>query len=91
MASLRDGSTRLIDLESGQQLGNSFPTVDGFTVPLFTAKGDLLLNYVNMATDWPTSLTAWEHYACQVAGRDITPAEWADVLPDRLYQHVCPD
>jgi WD40 repeat protein/class 3 adenylate cyclase len=89
-ASLRDGSTRLIDLESGQQLGNSFPTVNGFTVPLFTATGDLLLGYVNTATDWPTGLAAWEHYACQVAGRDITPAEWASVLPDRPYQHVCP-
>jgi WD40 repeat protein len=90
VASLRDGSTRLIDLGSGQQLGNSFPIVDGFTVPLFTATSDLLLGFVNTATDWPTRLAAWEHYACQVAGRDITPAEWANVLPDRPYQHVCP-
>jgi hypothetical protein len=49
-----------------------------------------LIGYANTATDWPTSLAAWEHYACQVAGRDITPAEWANVLPDRPYEHVCP-
>jgi hypothetical protein len=90
VASLRDGTTRLIDLESGQQLGNSFPIESGFTIPLFTANGDLLIGDVNTATVWPTSLAAWEHYACQVAGRDITPAEWANVLPDRPYQHVCP-
>ena len=60
------------------------------TAPLFTANGDLLINYLGTPTDWPTNLGAWARYACQVAGRDITPAEWADVLPDRPYQHVCP-
>ena len=91
VAGLRDGSTRLVDLGSGQPLGNSFPMESGdFTLSLFTAKGDLLINYVGTATDWPTSLAAWEQYACQVAGRDITPVEWANVLPDRPYQHPCP-
>ena len=78
--------------QSRQQLGNSFAIEGGElkTVPLFTAKGDLLINYLGTATDWPTNLGAWERFACQVAGRDITPAEWADVLPNRPYQHVCP-
>ena len=91
VASLRDFTTRLIDLESGQQIGNSFPIEGGdFTTSLFTARSDLVVNYVGTATDWPTSLEAWERYACQVAGRDITPVEWTNVLSDRPYQHVCP-
>ncbi len=93
VASLRNGGTILIDLPSRQQLGDSFAIEGGGgvkTAPLFTARGDLLINYLGTATDWPTNLGVWERYACQVAGRDITPAEWADVLPDRPYQHVCP-
>jgi WD40 repeat protein len=91
VASLRDNSTRLIDLASGQQLGNSFPIEGGiFTAPAFSAQGDLLIVYDGTGTDWPTSLDTWEQYACQVAGRDITPEEWANVLPHRPYQHVCP-
>jgi hypothetical protein len=32
----------------------------------------------------------WKRFACQVAGRDLTQAEWRDLLPQRSYQHVCP-
>ena len=32
----------------------------------------------------------WVSFACMVAGRDLTKAEWRDLLPDRPYQHVCP-
>jgi hypothetical protein len=46
--------------------------------------------YNGVAADWPTDVSSWERYACQVAGRDITPTEWANVLPNRPYQHVCP-
>jgi WD40 repeat protein len=89
--SLWDGSTILVDVPSRQPLGNSFAIEGGvFTAPLFTATGDLLIDYVGTATDWPTDLGAWERYACQVAGRDITPTEWANVLADRPYEHVCP-
>jgi WD40 repeat protein/class 3 adenylate cyclase len=91
VGSTSDGSTILVDLESRQRLGNSFAIEGGaITAPLFTSRGDLLINYVGTATDWPVNLGVWESYACQVAGRDITPAEWANVLPHRPYEHVCP-
>ncbi len=90
-ASFRNGDTLLIDLRSHQQLGNSFPVEGGvLTVPMFSPDGDLLVNYVGIAVDWPTSLSAWERFACQVAGRDLTSSEWAGLLPDRPYEHVCP-
>jgi hypothetical protein len=91
VASTFDGSTILVDLASRQPLGNSFAIEGGaITAPLFSSKGDLLINYVGTATDWPINLGAWESYACQVAGRDITPQEWANVLPHRPYEHACP-
>jgi WD40 repeat protein len=89
--SLRNESTILVDLGSREQLGNSFAIEGGvLTAPLFTPAGDLLIAYDGTATDWPINLAAWESYACQVAGRDITPEEWANVLPHRPYEHVCP-
>ena len=89
---LRSGGTLIFDLQSRQQLGGSFP-VEGGAVPepLFEPNGDLVINYVGTATEWPTTLGAWERFACQVAGRDLTPTEWGNVLPDRPYEHICPD
>jgi WD40 repeat protein len=91
VASLFNGDTLLWDLQTGQRMGISFPAMTGaITEPLFSPNGDLLINYNGVAADWPTDLGSWERYACQVAGRDLTPAEWANVLPNRPYQHVCP-
>jgi hypothetical protein len=90
-ASLQSGDTILLDLASGQRLGNSFPVLPGtITVPLFAPNGDFVIDYSPSVADWPTDVGSWERYACQVAGRDMTPTEWANVLPNRPYRHVCP-
>ena len=90
-ASFFNGDTILWDLQSGQRMGDSFPAMAGaIPTPLFSPNGDLLINYNGTAADWPTDLASWERYACQVAGRDLTPNEWAAVLPNRPYQQVCP-
>jgi WD40 repeat protein/class 3 adenylate cyclase len=90
-ATLASGDTILLDPAAGQRIGTSFPLLPGtIPEPLFTPQGDLLIIYEGVAADWPTDLSSWERYACQVAGRDMTPTEWANVLPNRPYQHVCP-
>jgi WD40 repeat protein/class 3 adenylate cyclase len=90
-ASLQSGDTLLLDLATGQRMGTSFPVMYGsISTPLFTSKGDFVIDYGPLVADWPTDLGPWERYACQVAGRDLTPQEWANVLPNRQYQHVCP-
>jgi hypothetical protein len=38
---------------------------------------------------WDVSPALWSRRACDVAGRELTPAEWRDVLPDRPYRAVC--
>lgn len=86
-----DGSTTLWDLRSHQQLGSSFPERPStITVPVFEPNGRLLIDYDADAAQWPMDVNTWERFACQVAGRDLTRAEWRQILPARPYMHVCP-
>jgi WD40 repeat protein len=90
-AGLRDGTSVLLDRATRETLGQPFPVEPGaLPTLLFSSNGQLVINYTGTATIWPTHLAALQRYACQVAGRDITPAEWSNVLPGRPYQHLCP-
>jgi WD40 repeat protein len=86
-----DQSTTLWNIESRKQVGDSFPSRPlVITVPVFERNGQLLIEYLADAAQWPMNLGAWERYACQVAGRNLTQAEWRDILPNRSYMRVCP-
>jgi WD40 repeat protein len=89
-ASSFDQTTTLWDLKSRKRLGESFPVKQG-VIPAahFAPDGNLLIVYLADAARWPTSVEAWKKYACQVAGRDLSRAEWADLLPNRPYRRVC--
>ena len=85
-----DGSTTLWDLRSRTQIGGSFPErPNTITQPVFEPNGKLLIQYNSDAAEWPMDVGSWERFACQVAGRDLTPAEWHAILPARPYMHVC--
>ena len=91
VAGSSDQTTTLLDLRSRKPLGNAFPNEQSaITVPTFEPNGDLFINYLSNGEEWPIDVRTWERYACQVAGRDLTRAEWADLLPNRPYHHVCP-
>jgi WD40 repeat protein len=91
VASSTDQTATLWDLESRTRLGNSFPLVQG-VIPAaqFAPDGNLLIDYLANAAIWPMDLRTWEHFACQVAGREFTTVEWREHLPDRPNLHVCP-
>ena len=90
VVSSHDGSTTLWDLRSRTQIGGSFPERPNvITSPVFEPNGQLLMEYLADAAQWPTDVGSWERFACQVAGRDLTPAEWHSILPSRPYVHVC--
>ena len=40
---------------------------------------------------WETDLDRALDFAWQMAGRNLTEAEWAQFLPEQPYQFVCPD
>ena len=85
-----DGTVSLWDLGSRTRVGDPFPPMPGvFFSPLFEPNGRLLMVGVSNAVQWPIDVRTWERFACHVAGRQLTRAEWADVLPDRPYERVC--
>lgn len=86
-----DESTTLWNTQSRAQLGGSFPSRPGvITVPVFEPNGRLLIEYLADAAQWPLDVGAWERFACQVAGRNLTQTEWRAILPNRPYMRVCP-
>jgi WD40 repeat protein len=90
-ASSGDQTATVWDLASRERLGTTFPAVQG-VVPVahFAPDGDLVVWYLVDGVKWPMDPGKWMRFACQVAGRDLTPAEWSDVLPDRDYRRTCP-
>jgi WD40 repeat protein len=42
------------------------------------------------AFSWPASLAAWQQQACSLAGRNLTRAEWAQLVAGPRYTTVCP-
>jgi WD40 repeat protein len=91
VASALDGTQTLWDLPARRRLGKSFPArTGGDAAAHFTPDGHVVIVYLGEGAIWPTDPRVWQRYACQVAGRDLTRAEWSDVLPDRDYRRVCP-
>jgi WD40 repeat protein len=86
-----DHTASVWDVRSGTRIGDTFGPYTGTTpFALFEPNGRLLIDLQSNAIQWPMDVNAWERFACQAAGRDLTRAEWHDVLPTRPYVRVCP-
>ena len=86
-----DGTPRLWDVETGQQIGTAFPTYPGTiaganfgeTLQLATASKDHALVW-NLDTD------LWPDIACRTASSNLTKAEWEQWGPrDQDYSATC--
>jgi WD40 repeat protein len=85
-----DQTVNLWDLRSRRPLGDAFgPWPGADPITLFEPNGRLLTVLLGNAEQWPTDVATWERFACGIVGRNLTPAEWADVLPTRAYRKVC--
>jgi class 3 adenylate cyclase/WD40 repeat protein len=78
------------DLRSRRRLGSPFGPYPG-TIPgmVLEPNGRLLIVLLGNAEQWPTDAATWERFACGIVGRNLTKAEWANVLPTRGYRKVC--
>jgi WD40 repeat protein len=91
-----DGTIRIYDARTGQQIGASLPmpgeqqvrdpyaiySQNGQTIAASDATGRVWL--------YRAGLAGWEAYACQLAARNLTRAEWARFIPGQPYRHICP-
>lgn len=41
------------------------------------------------AIEWPVDRPTLQRRACEIAGRDLPPDQWGDILPTRPYRPVC--
>jgi class 3 adenylate cyclase/WD40 repeat protein/tRNA A-37 threonylcarbamoyl transferase component Bud32 len=85
-----DGTAAVWDLRSRTRIGDSFPVVRGLAPSVaFKPDGRLLVGEHVSAIEWPLDRPTLQRFACRVAGRDMTRAEWEDVLPNQPYRRVC--
>jgi WD40 repeat protein len=88
-----DGAIALWDAKTGKQIGT--PVVierldiggatyspDGRWMGVADATGQVWL--------FPATAQGWTTYACQLANRNMTRAEWAQYIPGRTYEQLCP-
>jgi WD40 repeat protein/class 3 adenylate cyclase len=90
--SSNDGGVRLYDVATQKPIGTSLPGLDEHWVSTaFSRDGSHIYAYYDTGRVyvWQVTETAWKRQACSIAGRDLTPAEWSDVLPNRAHETVC--
>jgi WD40 repeat protein len=85
-----DGTVILWDVESRRAVGTLPAPPDGLATR-FTPDGRRLftLGDSGAMTRWEVSPDAWSRRACRVAGRELTRAEWKELVPDQDYRPVC--
>ncbi len=85
-----DGGVILWDVESRRSLG-TLPNPLGANSTRFTPDGRRLfvLTEEGAARRWEVTPDAWSRHACSVAGRELTSAEWEELVGELDYRPVC--
>ncbi|HEU4348968.1 MAG TPA: WD40 repeat domain-containing protein [Actinoplanes sp.] len=87
-----DGRVGLWNARTGEMLGSLLPGARGTAIrPVFLPDGHTVLIPAEdgTVTRWDARPARWLAFACAVAGRDLTRAEWADALGPRPYRKTC--
>jgi DNA-binding SARP family transcriptional activator/WD40 repeat protein len=84
---------QLFDIRTGHPIGDPFPSKGAFGFATVTPDGSTLVTGDGQrVVAWDLDQTAWPAIACQVAGRNLTGAEWARYLPNAGPRRAtCPD
>jgi WD40 repeat protein len=93
----KDGTTRLWDVLSGQQIGDSLsdPKSSEYYVETvaFSPDGSLLAKggLDKMIYLYDVSIASWRARACSIANRNLSLAEWNQYIGESTpYEKVCP-
>ena len=89
----QDGAVKLWDAATQQLLASVLPLGPNNRVRAsFLAADRVLIVYdTGEIFEWDPRPDAWEAYACKVAGRNLTEAEWDELFPGQAYRVTCPD
>ena len=85
-----DGTAAVWDLRTRTRLGETFSVFAGLAPAVaFKPDGRLIVGEYISAIEWPLDRPTLQRFACRIAGRDMTRAEWEDVLPNQPFRRVC--
>ena len=87
----RDGTLHLWDATTKRMLGSILRPNHRLRASFLTADQVLIVDDGGEVMQWDPRPDAWTNYACQVAARNFTQAEWADLFPGEPYRTTCPD
>jgi WD40 repeat protein len=88
--SAQDATATVWEIRSRTRVGSAFPVAHGLVPQVaFEPSGRLLITELGSSLEWPLDRPTLQRFACQVAGRDLTREEWANILPNRSYRPVC--
>jgi WD40 repeat protein len=79
-------------VQIGPDLVPSFTGIGGWSTSTLASQGSTLVVVFadGEAFTWPATVEAWRAAACDIAGRNLSPEEWAIFVPDRSYEKTCP-
>lgn len=86
-----DGALRLWDRASGRAIGTPLEAHDDYTRSIAWLDREHLLTGSSggVLIAWDMAPADWAVRACELAGRDLTRAEWARYLPGQPYRKTC--
>jgi WD40 repeat protein len=89
-----DGTVVLWDVTTQKPIGSPLELEpDTFVSVALSPDGSRLfaISTRRQGISFDLSPEGWKRHACLVAGRDLSPREWEETLPERPYQTVCSD
>ena len=81
-----DGPGRLWDVATGEQIGDSFPTITGSGASV-SDRFHLVTSTENSVLVWNLDMDRWPDIACHVAGAEFTSDEWLQWGPRDQEPH----
>ena len=84
-----DGRVGLWDGRTGAEIGMLDVAVGAAPVTPAFEGDDVVVRAGDEHYRFPTRLESWRAFACAVAGRDLTSAEWSDAFGAVTYRETC--
>ena len=89
-----DGTVELWDVADRGRVARLTPGEPGYAAFAWFGEGDTTVVVADERDGlWSISSDPdeWERRACEMAGRNLTEAEWSQTVPEREYRTTCPD